>query len=157
MQNRMKTHGLPQEEIAKLLQNAEVAVFTTLNEDGYPYGIPVHFAYLNGKVYLHGLPIGQKNTNIEKDSRVCITVYNLGGYILPEGDEPCSTNTAYESVVMLGNAAMVQDIEVKRSALSAIVQKFTPGLSAANMPEGAIKGTGVIEITPVEVTGKYYK
>ncbi|MDL2215885.1 pyridoxamine 5'-phosphate oxidase family protein [Ruminococcaceae bacterium OttesenSCG-928-N02] len=156
MQHRMKENPLGQTQIDALLAKAQVGVFATLNEGGAPYGIPVHYAHLNGKLYLHGLPQGQKIDNLMKDPRVCLTVYELGEYIIAKDGTPCDVNTAYESVIVLGNATMLENGPTKAEALLAIVKKYTPQLAAMEIPEKMIAGTGVIEITPTEITGKYY-
>ena len=36
------------------------------------------------------------------------------------------------------------------------VEKYTPTLSMSKVPEAAIRGTGVIEITVEEWTGKFF-
>jgi hypothetical protein len=41
--------------------------------------------------------------------------------------------------------------------LQAIVEKYTPQLSHLDFPEKMMKATGIIEIEPIEITGKYYK
>lgn len=157
MQNRMKTHPLEKAQIDALLAKAEVATFATLNEDGAPYAIPVHFVHLDGKLYFHGLPVGQKISNFLRDDRVCLTVYDLAGYILGDDGEPCSVNTEYESVIVLGTAKLMEPSDAKNAALSAVVAKYTPQLAGKPIPEKMVNGTGVIEITPTEITGKYYK
>ncbi len=45
----------------------------------------------------------------------------------------------------------------KEKILHAIVAKYTPQLSHLSFPEKMMKATGIIEIEPVEITGKYYK
>ena len=59
MQLRMKTHQLPAEEIESLLERAQAGALATVNPDGTPYAVPVHFVRLGGCVYVHGLPAGQ--------------------------------------------------------------------------------------------------
>ena len=60
MQNRMKKNQLNEEQITEILIKSPVGNIATINENGYPYVVPVHFIYYEGKVYFHGLPIGQK-------------------------------------------------------------------------------------------------
>lgn len=156
MQKRMREHPLTQEEIRTLLEKAPVASLSTVGEDGAPYAVPVHFALLEGKVYVHGLPAGEKVENLRRDGRVCLTAWEMEGLLLPEDGGPCNVNTAYHSVVVKGTAALLEPGEEKAHALAAIVAKYTPQLSGNPIPQGAINGTGVIAITPSEVTGKYY-
>ncbi len=71
MQKRMKDHQLSEEEVTYLLENAGSGVLSTLDADGSPYCVPVHFVYLNKELYIHGLTAGEKTENIRRDSRVC--------------------------------------------------------------------------------------
>lgn len=156
MQHRMKEHPLTREQIAALLDRAPVGSLATLGPDGAPYGVPVHFARLEDKLYIHGLPAGDKVENVARDGRVCLTVWEMEGYILPENEVPCDVNTVYKSVVVKGTACLLEPGEEKEKALLAIVKKLTPQLAGNAMPPAVVKGTAVIRVTPAEVTGKYY-
>ena len=157
MQNRMKTHQLEQGQVEALLDQIQVGSLATLDGAGAPYGVPVHFARAGGKIYIHGLPAGEKVENLKRDGRVCLTAWAMEGLILPEEADPCNVNTAYESVVVRGTARLVEDREEKEAALRAIVAKYTPQLAGIPLPERMVAGTAVIGIDPVETTGKYYR
>ena len=51
---------------------------------------------------------------------------------------------------------MLSDLSQKSQVLRHIVEKYTPTLSMLKVPEAAIRGTGVIEITAEEWTGKFF-
>jgi len=158
MQKRMKDHQLSQEEIAFLLENAASGVLGTSDADGYPYCVPVHFVYLNNKIYIHGLSAGEKIGNIRRDQRAGFMVYRMGELLYSaDAKSPCSVNTGYQSVVVKGTAVLVEEIQRKRDVLQAIVEKYTPDLAALSIPENAVMQTSVIEITPQICTGKYYQ
>ncbi|MFA7023888.1 pyridoxamine 5'-phosphate oxidase family protein [Methanocorpusculum parvum] len=158
MQKRMKDHLLSQEEIAFLLENAASGVLGTLDADGYPYCVPVHFVYLNNKICIHGLSAGEKIGNILRNQRAGFTVYRMNGLLYSDdAKSPCSVNTDYQSVVVKGTAILVEEIQRKRDVLQAIVEKYTPDLAALLIPENAVMQTSVIEITPQICTGKYYQ
>ena len=99
MQHRMKTHPLTKEKIDNLLISTSIGSLATLNNDGSPYVIPVHFLYHNEALYIHGLPKGQKIDNMRADSRVCMTVYEMESLLLDPNEEPCETNTKYERLL----------------------------------------------------------
>ena len=128
-----------------------------LNKDGSPYVIPVHFVYLEGKIYIHGLPKGKKIDNINNDSRVSLCAYNMKSILLDDKEDPCDTNTEYESVITMGNASIIKDLEVKEKVLGEVIKKYTPHLSNKEIPLNMLKGTAVIELEIKEITGKYYK
>lgn len=69
---------------------------------------------------------------------------------------PCDVNISFRSVIILGTAKIIEERELKEEILHAVVAKYTPQLLHLSFPENMIKATGIIEITPVEITGKYY-
>jgi hypothetical protein len=155
MQNRMKNHQLNEDQIAEILLKAPVGNIATINENGYPYVVPVHFTYYEGKIYIHGLPQGQKISNILSNEKVCFQIYDMKGLILD--NFPCGINTEYESIVIIGTARIIEDHDLKKIVLNKIVKKYTLHLNGMQLADNAIKGTGVIEVTIKECTGKYYK
>jgi len=153
----MKTHPLTKEKIDNLLLSTSIGSLATLNNDGSPYVIPVHFLYYNEAIYIHGLPKGQKVDNIGADSRVSMTVYEMESLLLDPNEEPCETNTKYESVIVSGKATLVDDKEHKKEVLAEIVKKYTPHLTQKEIPDNMVKSTAVIKIEMQNVTGKYYE
>lgn len=156
MQHRMKTHPLTKEQIDTLLSKTATGSLATLNEDGTPYVTPVHYLYYKGALYIHGLPQGQKVGNIRANPSVSMTVYEMDSLLLPSNEEPCDTNTKYQSVIVSGKAAFVEAADKKEEILLGIVKKYTPQLSHRTIPENMVKGTAVIEVEIEQITGKYY-
>lgn len=154
MQGRMKKYQISFLEIEEILKEQKVGRLATLNLNGYPYVTPVHFVYENNCIYIHGLSKGQKIDNIKNNSNVCFEIEEMLGLILDE--KPCDVNTAYKSVIILGNAKLVEG-EKKVEALNAVVSKYTPHLANIPFPENMLKATSVIEIEIVEATGKRYE
>lgn len=155
MQNRMKEHPLTSEEIDALLATVKVGHLGTNNRDGYPYVLPVHFAYNKDCIYIHGLNCGQKLQNIKADSKICFEVAQMDGLIMDE--KACDVNTKYQSVVILGSAQLVEDTAEKIEALNQVVKKYTPALAGQEYPEPMLIMTGIIKITIDKMTGKFYK
>lgn len=156
MQNRMKAHPLTTEQMHGLLRRAENGCLATVNADGYPYNTPVHFWHHEGALYLHGLPKGRKIENIKMNPRVSLAVFEMTGLLLDPDKKPCDTNTGYQSVIVTGNAALVEDPELKKEALAGIVAKYTPQLAGEPLPENMLSGTAVIRVKILQMTGKYY-
>ena len=158
MQKRMRENQLTLKQMEKLLNKQQIGHFATVNEDGRPYVTPMHYAYLNGKIYMHGLPLGQKLDNLKKNPCVGFEVQKCGKFKLAKNPKTaCNVNTEYESVIITGTAEVIQDFDIKEAALWAIVKKYVPELETLPMPANAIKGVAVIEITIEAMTGKFYK
>lgn len=155
MQARMRKYPLPEGRIADLLQTETVGRLATVGAGGYPYVTPVHFVFVDGKIYIHGLGVGEKLNNIKQNPLVGFEVERMLS-IIHDDDKPCDTNTEYESVVIRGDAAPVEDAGRKTAVLDAIVSKYTPQHIGAVYPPNMLKMTGVIEITIRSCTGKYY-
>ncbi|ABX41674.1 pyridoxamine 5'-phosphate oxidase family protein [Lachnoclostridium phytofermentans] len=157
MQYRMRKFQLTLEQIEELLHRANTGRFATINENGYPYVIAMHFVYYNNKIYMHGLPKGQKIDNVNRNSKVCFEVDELFGLLTDNIENACDTEAEYNSVVIIGNASLLEDLEYKREVLNRLVEKYTPQFAGKELPDNMIKGTAVIEIDIVECTGKYHK
>ncbi|MBU5314045.1 pyridoxamine 5'-phosphate oxidase family protein [Tissierella carlieri] len=157
MQYRMKKFQLTSEQIDELLHRADTGRFATINENGYPYVVPMHFVYYNEKIYMHGLPKGQKIDNVNRNSKVCFEVNELFGLLTDNIENACDTEAEYNSVIIIGNASLIEDLDYKRKILNKIVEKYTPQFAGKELPDNMIKGTAIIEIDIVERTGKYHK
>lgn len=156
MQHRMKTHQLTKTQSEQLLKGAMTGCLATINKDGSPYVIPVHYIYHKDCIFIHGLPKGQKIDNIVRNTEVSMTVFEMNEIVRDSDNKPCDTNTSYKSVVINGSAILIADLDIKRTILMKIVEKYTPDLSNKTLPENMIKGTAVIQVTINEMTGKYY-
>jgi nitroimidazol reductase NimA-like FMN-containing flavoprotein (pyridoxamine 5'-phosphate oxidase superfamily) len=85
---------------------------------------PVHFVLLEGRIYIHGLANGTRLQNLRENPRVCFETAGPHSYL--QAETPCDTNTAYQSVIVLGTATVVEAREKKIRALEALVAKYTP-------------------------------
>lgn len=156
MQGRMKEHPLSQEEIKALLLEEQVGNLGTISPNGFPYVTPVHYVLIDGKIYIHGLCKGQKISYLTGNPNVCFEVFKMNG-LIHDAELPCETNTDYQSVIILGAAKLVDDDTLKIKVLDEVVKKFTPQHAGKSYPAAMLKATGVIEITPLETTGKFFK
>ena len=157
MQHRMKEFTLPEKDINHLLETSEVGRISTNGLDGYPYTVAVHFIYLDGFIYFHGLPQGEKLDNIKNDNRVCFEIDEFTDYLTEDLAVVCDVDSVYKSVVVRGDAEVVEDMEEKARVLKALIKKLAPQLSDMPMPEARIQGTAVVRIKPVSITGKYHE
>lgn len=148
---------LNDEQIEQILARVPVASIATINRDGTPYVIPIHFAYKDGVIYFHGSLNGQKIENIKLNERVCLTIYEMDSLIVRNENNPCNVNTKYQSVIVRGSARILEDYDEKCAGLKYIVEKYVPNLKQKDMPESAVHATAVIAVECSEITGKYYE
>lgn len=156
MQGRMKEHPLTREEIESLLLTQPVGNLATVSPEGFPYVTPVHFVLIDGKIYVHGLCAGQKIDYLKSNPKVCFEVFRMNG-LMHDPELPCETNTDYQSVIVLGTARMVTSDALRTKVLDEVVKKFTPQHVGKSFPENMMKATGIIEIAPIETTGKFFE
>jgi uncharacterized protein len=157
MQQRMKDFTMTKEAMDAFLWKAQVGRISTINVDGYPYTVAIHFVYRDGKIYFHGLPKGQKLNNINHCPKVCFETDEVSGLLLNNLDTPCKADTEYQSVVIIGTAGIVADPQEKLRILTDIVRKYAPQYLDAEIPNNMVKGTTVVEITIENITGKYHR
>lgn len=158
MQPNTKKHLLSKEETERLLQNQQVGHLATINPEGHPYVTPVHYVYMDEKIYIHGMGVGQKVENLQRNPLVGFEVQECGDFkVSPVAKTACNVNTEYESVIITGQAALVEDAALKEAVLWAFVRKYVPSLEALPMPATSIANTCVIELGIETMTGKFYR
>lgn len=146
---RRQDRALTREESVKILSKSMVGILGLISPTGYPYGVPLNYAYHENKIYLHCAMEGHKIDCLRGDSRVCFTV--TGDWrVIPE-----HTTTAFESVIIFGRASIMEDPAEKEAALRALLVQsgVTVPLEAVCNP-ASIAHTAVIAIEPEEITGK---
>ncbi len=147
---RRKEKQLSSNDTVKIIMNAEFGNLATLGQDGYPYAVPLNYAYENGAIYVHSAKAGNKLENILQHNKVC---FSIVGYskLLPE-----KFDTEYDSAVIYGRAVEVTDEAEKKQALALLIEKYSGGYLEQGMAyiEKSNKATAVIKIEIEKMTGK---
>lgn len=150
---RRRNKQLPDDEALRVLSEGDYGVLSVIDESGYPYGVPLNYAYHDGKIYIHcALNEGQKVKDMRAEDRVCFSV-TTRSVVLAE-----KFSTDFESVIVFGRAAEVFG-EEKNAALLALIEKY----SAEFMEKGrayiarAADKTGVYAVTIEHITAKATK
>ncbi|HEX9004137.1 MAG TPA: pyridoxamine 5'-phosphate oxidase family protein [Blastocatellia bacterium] len=122
--------------------------------EGQPFVIPTSFGRIGDKLYIHGSAASRMLRSLSGGIPVCVTVTLIDGLVLARSAFHHSIN--YRSVVMLGNASLVEDAEEKFTALRAITENIVPGRWADVREPNAqeLKGTSVLSLPLVEVSAK---
>lgn len=137
----------------EVLDKAEFAVLSMIDEDGLPYCLPISVVRIGEKLYFHSAENGRKAEAMSKEPNVCLTA---AVDVVSAEDK---FTTYFKSAVVRGKAVKVTDDEEKITALKAICERFTP----SNMPDfsNAIKmslpRTAVWRIDIENATGKQKK
>ena len=141
-------------QIRAILDTAKV-LHLGLCADNEPYVVPMNYGYTmeEGKLvfYLHGALQGKKLDMIRKNPRVFV---ELDCDRTPfEGEKPCQYGLGYSSVMGRGKAVIVENVEEKMQALTALMKTQTGKDFTFN--EQLVSIVAVIRIDVGEYTAKH--
>lgn len=147
---RRKEKQMTPEAASEVLLKAEFGTLASLGENGYPYAVPLNFAYVDGAIYFHSAKDGHKLMNIEKHAKVSFAAVSYVNLRAEKFD------TEYDSVVVFGTAAEVTTADEKRRGLMALIEKYSAahGETGKAYIERSMGGTAVYKITVEHMTGK---
>lgn len=122
--------------------------------DGQPFVIPTAYGRVGDTLYLHGSAASRMMRSLSGGIPVCVTVTLVDGLVLARSAFHHSIN--YRSVVIFGNATVVEDAGEKRAALKAFTDHVIPGRweEVREPNEQELKGTTVLALPLVEVSAK---
>ena len=147
---RRQDRAISREDAIEILQVEEYGVLSTVGEDGIPYGVPVSYVVDQEAIYFHGAREGQKITNIHYQPWVSFSVV---GPTEPKFNG--TYTTLYESVIVRGLAARVEDDTEKKRILRLLCQKYLPGhMEHFEDAMQALPMTDVWKISMDHVSGK---
>lgn len=115
-----KTQKQINEEAQAILERGNILCLALAQGD-QPYVVPMNYGCLEGKVYMHTGPKGLKMEILAANPKVSFTV--MESVELMSGPNPCKWDTRYRSVVGLGRATLVEDLEAKVAGLAAIARQ----------------------------------
>ncbi len=148
------------DRIIKFLNEENTGRISSIDEQGFPQIIPMNFVFLNDLVYMHSHIRGEKIENIKRNSKVGFEVDRnlefLPSYF-SDPEDASLADTLYISVVIKGEAQLVEDNEEKVLALNGLMEKYQPEgqYKPMNKNMGVLDATAVIKIIPKEMNGKY--
>lgn len=136
---RLKKQELSKDDTLNILKNAKQGVLSLNGDNGYPYAIPVNYAYEDGKIYFHGALKGSKLECILNNPKVCFSVVGKDDVVKEE------YTTYFTSAICFGKAKILETEADKRKGLWAICNKYMPELK----DESEAKMTNEISIVSV--------
>ncbi|MBS3956002.1 MAG: pyridoxamine 5'-phosphate oxidase family protein [Clostridiales bacterium] len=147
---RRRRQLLPEEETVAMLDAATSGVLAVMGEDGYPYAVPLSFAYEDGSLYFHSSRAGHKLDAIAHSDKASFCV-------IADDDVVQSTfTTHFRSVIVFGRIGVLSDDERRRHALMLLAEKYSPDYldDAAAEIERSWNRMCVLELVVEEMTGK---
>ena len=146
---RRKMQALTAEETAEILKRNTSGVLSLNGDDGYPYGVPLSYVYLDSKLYFHCAGAGHKLDSILKDDKASFCVIDQDQVV---GEE---YTTYFRSVIAFGRARVLEGAE-KLRPLVELCEKYYPGHleQTRQKAEHALKNVSIVEVTIEHMTGK---
>ena len=132
-----KDRQLPEEQARAIFEKGHHGILSVNGDDGYPYGVPVNYVYLNDCIYIHSAKYGYKIEALENNRKVCFTAI-LSSEILPS-----KFTAAFE----------------KQKALETFVDRFSPEFkeNGRKFIAAAFEKTAIIKINVESMKGKSYQ
>lgn len=146
---RRKDKQMDLNQSIEILKNGKYGVLSTVGENGYSYGVPLNYVYLNDSIYFHCAKTGHKLENITHNPKVSFLVVGELEII------PDEFNTKYKSVIVFGKAEEVEEKE-KEMALMAMIEKYSYNYleKGKKYIEKDFKNAKVIRVSIEHITGK---
>jgi len=120
--------------------------------DNAPYVVPLNYVYYQGAIYFHCADEGRKIDMLQLNPQVCFEVDEHYGTV--RSNKPASHSTHYASVIVFGQARIVDDLQQKFEVLQALLDKYAPGRHYRPLRLNEVKGVTVVEIGIETMTGK---
>lgn len=120
---RRKDRELSTAEAEEILRNGKYGVLAVMGDDGYPYGVPLHYVMIDDSLYFHSTTEGgYKISCLERNPKMSFTV------IETEDGVKC------RSAIFFGVASPVP--EMRESVLEKLVEKFVPQMAWEHAKSG---------------------
>lgn len=148
---RRKNRQLSDEQAIEILKKQKWGVLSVNGDGGYPYGVPMNYGYVDGKIYMHSTSKeSHKIDAIRVNAKVCLTVAEKECLIIEK------LTTHYRSVIVFGTARIIDDEEEKVIAIGKMMRGIVPEHKGNVMEHcGSVPSDfTMIEIIPEHITGK---
>jgi len=121
---RRKDREMSKDFAYSVIDRADFGTLATVNEDGTPYCVPLSIARKDNRLYFHAAREGHKLENLQRNPSVCLSF--ACGINVPSVEIDTFT-TEYESAIVFGKAAVVEDDDERLFGLRLISERFSPG------------------------------
>ena len=148
---RRKNQVLSREECLAVLDRGTSGVLAVQGDDGYPYAVPLSYAYEDGKLWFHCAREGHKLDAILRDPKVSFCVVDRDQVV------PLEYTTYFRSVVLFGKARVLEDPTEIRAALEKLALRYAPEDSEAHREailEKELPAAVMVEVTVEHLSGK---
>lgn len=118
---RRTKNAISEEATKALLKREKRGVLAVNGDDGYPFAFPINYFYdeENNKIFFHGAKSGHKVDSLNRNDKVCFTVY--GNEFFEDDWAPF-----VQSVVVYGRCTLIMDDVERESRVRELAMKYYP-------------------------------
>ncbi len=115
---RRSEQVLSHTENMEIINRGSHGVLSCYGEDGYPYGIPMNYVYVDGIIYFHSAKEGHKMDALLKNNRVSFTIVDQDKIVSSE------FTSYFRSVIAFGKTKVVEGEDWNKGMWS-LVEKYS--------------------------------
>lgn len=148
---RRKKQELPEEACLEVLSKGTHGVLSVSGDGGYPYAVPLNYAYDGGKLYFHSALEGHKIDAVRRGDKASFCVVERDDVVAEE------YTTYFRSVIVFGRVTVLEDDGAKRAAVEKLALKYAPADRAEHRREYIDREWAplcMLEMTVDHMTGK---
>ncbi len=147
---RRSKQQLSQAQCEELLAAGTAGVLSLPGADGYPYGVPLSYAYRDGRFYFHSAVRGHKLEAVGTGCKASFCVIGAD-QIVPE-----ERTTYFRSVIAFGTVRPLSDPAEKRAAIGLLCEKYCAAFPEENAREigESFERFCMLELSVEHMTGK---
>lgn len=148
---RRKKQQLSPEACIAILDRGTSGILALCGDDGWPYAVPLSYAYEEGKLLFHCAKAGHKLDALRQEPRASFCVIHQDQVV------PQEFTTYYQSVILFGTVRILADQEEIGEKAKALGRKYCPGETSEALEKeisGALGRMYLLEMTVEHMTGK---
>ena len=138
-------------ETRDILEAGTVGTLGVFGDNDYPYTVPVHYVFLDDKIYIHCATAGHKIDALKRNNKVSFCVIGQDT-VVPE-----KFTSFYRSVIAFGRARLLDQGDEYDKAIYALAKKYSSNESEdriMNEINGSAGRLMMIAIDIEHLTGK---
>lgn len=121
-------------EMETIIQKCEICNMGMIDEEGFPYVLPMNFGYEDGYIYFHSSRTGKKIEVLKNNNNVCISFSADEKLQWVNEQVACSWGMQYKSVLAFGTVEFVDDYDLKVDALKIFMKNYSDIEFSFNAP-----------------------
>lgn len=110
----------------EILERGTSGVLALAGDGGWPYAVPLSYAFDGEKLYFHCAREGHKLDAIRREARASFCVVDR------DDVKPAEYTSYFRSVIIFGRVRVLEDEAQKRAAIELLARRYFPEDSAEN-------------------------